>query len=301
MKICMLLMLVIGTCFSQEVVTTSTDKTTTTTDKTTTTTPAPDTTTTPETTTATTPETTTVTPTTTTQPPSPAPSSFYRFPSVGVPCIMLTGDFRATVQYTDDKQEIKRAVLKVPVPSVVSTNVTISGKCLTPENTSFISLHWGPERSNFTVSFNLTSDSKWELSGISLERQITAEDFPGAADEGKTIRINGSLPGLSHVSIAVNKSLSCRSVVESSDFSAQVAASNETYKVTATALGYKFEAFNTGATTDEQLQDGAQCSQDDTSDLIPLAVGVALAGLVLIVLISYLVGRRRRASAYQSV
>lgn len=295
-------MLVIGTCFSQEVVTTTAGKTTpTTTGKTTTTTP--ETTTTTTTTTTPAPDTTTSTPAppTTTVPPAPTPAPFFRFPEQGTPCIMLTGDFRATVQYKDDKKESKRAVLRVPVPNSESTNVTLSGNCRTDKNTSFVSLHWGPEENTFTLSFNLTSATKWEFTGVTLDYHVSAEDFPGAADIGKTLHLNGTLPGLSHVSVAVNSSLSCRSLVESSAISAQVSGSNETYTATATALGYKLEAFNTDPTPGDSLQGGIQCAQDDTSDLIPLAVGVALAGLVLIVLISYLVGRRRRASAYQSV
>lgn len=43
------------------------------------------------------------------------------------------------------------------------------------------------------------------------------------------------------------------------------------------------------------------CTADNISDVVPIAVGCALAGLVVIVLIAYLVGRRRRSGAYQSV
>lgn len=45
-----------------------------------------------------------------------------------------------------------------------------------------------------------------------------------------------------------------------------------------------------------------QCPADDATDVVPIAVGGALAGLVIIVLIAYLVGRKRsRARGYQSV
>ena len=37
------------------------------------------------------------------------------------------------------------------------------------------------------------------------------------------------------------------------------------------------------------------------SDIIPIAVGCALAGLVLIVLIAYVIGRRKSHSGYQKV
>jgi len=50
-------------------------------------------------------------------------------------------------------------------------------------------------------------------------------------------------------------------------------------------------------------RDGQLCAQDEEfSDIIPIAVGAALAALVVIVLIAYFIGRRRsRRLAYQSV
>jgi len=46
-----------------------------------------------------------------------------------------------------------------------------------------------------------------------------------------------------------------------------------------------------------------ECATDDkTDDIVPIVVGCALAGLVIIVLIAYMVGRRRsRQKGYQSV
>ena len=43
-------------------------------------------------------------------------------------------------------------------------------------------------------------------------------------------------------------------------------------------------------------------SDDDSNSIVPIAVGAALAGLVVIVLIAYLIGRRRsRRQGYESV
>uniref|UniRef100_A0A8C3W922 Lysosome-associated membrane glycoprotein 1 n=1 Tax=Catagonus wagneri TaxID=51154 RepID=A0A8C3W922_9CETA len=44
-----------------------------------------------------------------------------------------------------------------------------------------------------------------------------------------------------------------------------------------------------------------ECQLDENSMLIPIAVGGALAGLVLIVLIAYLVGRKRSHAGYQTI
>ena len=48
--------------------------------------------------------------------------------------------------------------------------------------------------------------------------------------------------------------------------------------------------------------DPTQCSADEkTNSIVPIAVGAALAGLVVIVLIAYLIGRRRNRKGYESV
>ena len=40
---------------------------------------------------------------------------------------------------------------------------------------------------------------------------------------------------------------------------------------------------------------------DSDSDIVPIAVGCALAGLVLIVLIAYVIGRRKSHRGYEKV
>jgi len=44
------------------------------------------------------------------------------------------------------------------------------------------------------------------------------------------------------------------------------------------------------------------CPEDSRiSNIVPIAVGAALAGLVVIVLVAYLIGRRRTKRGYESV
>jgi len=55
------------------------------------------------------------------------------------------------------------------------------------------------------------------------------------------------------------------------------------------------------STTSGQFGDAESCS-NETSDIVPIAVGCALAALVVIVLIAYVIGRRRnRARGYESM
>lgn len=44
-----------------------------------------------------------------------------------------------------------------------------------------------------------------------------------------------------------------------------------------------------------------ECQVDRDQMLIPIIVGAALAGLVLIVLIAYLIGRKRSHAGYQTI
>jgi lysosomal-associated membrane protein 1/2 len=50
------------------------------------------------------------------------------------------------------------------------------------------------------------------------------------------------------------------------------------------------------------FSDSESCDASSTRDIVPIAVGCALVGLVVIVLVAYLIGRRRsRQQGYQSV
>jgi lysosomal-associated membrane protein 1/2 len=63
----------------------------------------------------------------------------------------------------------------------------------------------------------------------------------------------------------------------------------------------QLEAFNTKK-NNNQFATAKDCDAIDTPDIVPIAVGCALAGLIVIVLIAYLVGRRRaQARGYLSM
>ncbi|XP_060891904.1 lysosome-associated membrane glycoprotein 1a [Labrus mixtus] len=53
--------------------------------------------------------------------------------------------------------------------------------------------------------------------------------------------------------------------------------------------------------TTNQFATAEECQIDQTQMLIPIIVGAALAGLVLIVLIAYLIGRKRSHAGYQTI
>lgn len=44
-----------------------------------------------------------------------------------------------------------------------------------------------------------------------------------------------------------------------------------------------------------------ECQMDQNQMIIPIIVGAALAGLVLITLVAYLIGKRRSHAGYQAI
>jgi len=62
------------------------------------------------------------------------------------------------------------------------------------------------------------------------------------------------------------------------------------------------EAFQDHPNTRPTFSAPSVCPADDVTDIVPIAVGASLAALVVVVLIAYLIGRRRsRSRGYQSV
>ncbi|XP_010894633.1 lysosome-associated membrane glycoprotein 2 isoform X2 [Esox lucius] len=77
----------------------------------------------------------------------------------------------------------------------------------------------------------------------------------------------------------------------------------QTYNVTDTLTLYTFELhIQPFGVKNEQFETAVECFMDsDLSFLVPIAVGVALSFLIILVLISYLIGRRKSRTGYQSV
>lgn len=235
--------------------------------------------------------------------PHPSPDEFYRVTEDNVTCVMYGGDVSFSVSYAQTSGKSGTATVKVPQPgnddahSTGSCNASVSG-------IQFINITWGPTNtmSSFQLQFNSTdSNNKWMLINVDAKIFLDETTFHNATDAGRYLTVSGEFPGLNNVAVDTNSSLVCRAAVGSTNFTALVnATSAPGYTVTGNAVGIKLQAFNSIPNM-KDLQQGMRCEADITSDLVPIAVGCALAGLVLLVLISYLVGRRRRAAAYQSV
>jgi len=228
---------------------------------------------------------------------APASADFFVVSDGDVDCIMFAGDFRMNVDYHDDKGVKKSAEVRLPAPG--DDGVSTTGSCGSENKTAVIKITYS-KNSTFSLTFDTSAPSMYELVGINLAVFMDSKKFAGSPDAGSVLDVTGQLPGLSHFPVKYNQSLSCRSNIESSNFTASVENSNQTYTASAHALGFQLQAFNS-ASSGNKLETGVFCTNDLTSDLVPIAVGCALAALVFLVLVSYLIGRRRRASTYESV
>jgi len=119
--------------------------------------------------------------------------------------------------------------------------------------------------------------------------------FPNSTE---TFDIDGTLDNVHLYPTNVNSSYRCNS---EDDVRIKVSGTaNQTVLIRFTHV--QMEAFR--SSENDKFGVASDCSADDilTSDIVPIAVGCALAALVVVVLIAYLIGRRRaRQRGYQSV
>ncbi|CAB3360310.1 Hypothetical predicted protein [Cloeon dipterum] len=255
-----------------------------------TTTPAA--TTTPATTTTSTTTTTTTTPkpTTTTAAPAPAPTTpapaqignWNVTDKNNITCMMLQATIQISVAYTT--ADNKTAVANMTVPAVGSS---ASGSCENNETQS-ISISWTPadleqtlsDKIDITFSLNVSTKA-YHVSKLAVSVYPNPTDKKLVVLEVEDVELPPIPFGMSYrCSPAEKFNLTENSFLEVSDLQVQ--------------------AFHTA--NDGKFGSASECQAGDTADIVPIVVGCALAGLVVIVLIAYLVGRRRsRQSGYLSM
>ncbi|XP_037787167.1 lysosome-associated membrane glycoprotein 1-like [Penaeus monodon] len=278
--------------------TTTTPEPTTTTPKPTTTTPEP-TTTTPEPTT-TTPEPTTTTPEPTTTTPEPVTTSApetnfnYNVTENNVTCVMVQGTISFTVNYTTKTN--KTAVVTVTVPE---HGGTVTGTCNGTEGEQYIEITWGAvnETSSTRMTFNRTKDS-WSLIDFTAT-VFMGKNFVNSTIYGEKLDLAMNY-NFSPLEIGVNRSFNCHSHLSAFNVTGTLDGAEYELPLGSDLTNIQIQAYNE-IVGEKDFVDSVHCTADNTSDVVPIAVGCALAGLVVIVLIAYLVGRRRRSAAYQSV
>ncbi|XP_044284572.1 lysosome-associated membrane glycoprotein 1 isoform X2 [Varanus komodoensis] len=212
--------------------------------------------------------------TTSSAPPTPSKipdTGRYNVTGLHGTCLLASMGLQVNVTYTTKNKTDKSEVLNLPA------NASYSGTC-----------------ENATVTLNVTSRSVSIF--LSFAQNSSTEKYflqvisvsAGLPPEAARKTINAVNNTLSALQATVGKSYKC--VSKESIWLSSIASVN-IYNVQIQAFkisGNKFGAVE-------------ECPQDENNMLIPIIVGAALAGLVLIVLIAYLIGRKRSHAGYQTI
>nr|KAG5697908.1 hypothetical protein BaRGS_026846 [Batillaria attramentaria] len=242
------------------------------------------------------PATTTEPPVTTTLPPPSKPNT-YTVNGNNETCIV----FQATIifnNFTYEKKDNTTGTVNDIFIPYNSSDVQYSGNCGDENSTTqTLNITFNTDW-QLTLTFakgaaedasQLGASDKYSLRDIDLTYNTTS--FPDVKTAGQ-VKVNatnlknyltGSAGGSYRCDTNLPQSLSNGVVFETRDL--------------------QYKAFNTDNDTTFSSDNVSECPGDDESNsIVPIAVGAALAGLVVIVLIAYLIGRRRsKRQGYESV
>ncbi|NWV70030.1 LAMP1 protein, partial [Malurus elegans] len=229
--------------------------------------------------------TTTVVPTTPKQttsqtPTSPPPTSSPSNPAVGKynvtgpsgTCVLAYMGLQLNITYPKKDEKMGLDLL-----NFVPRDTTASGRC---DNTSaLLNLTFEKTRVIFQFALNASAE-KFFLQGVSVSTTLPPE--------AKNPTFEASNNSMSELRASVGNSYKC--------------SSEENLQVTDQALlnvfNVQIQVFKIDG---DKFGPVEECQLDENNMLIPIIVGAALAGLVLIVLIAYLIGRKRSHAGYQTI
>jgi lysosomal-associated membrane protein 1/2 len=207
----------------------------------------------------------------------------------GSMCIMFETGIRMAFNYKNSTHNVTGAIVDVPVDAMSD------GVC--GELVQNLTLHFFSDW-QLTISFTLnTSTNLYYMNALSLHYAFHTgrQPFPQAYNFNSTSA--WTLDGDSFVT-SVGTSYVCTSQ--------QTMFENETLQSNVGFVRINFydswvEAFRGNNTSTEFAHSGGRCSDDELSLLIPIIVGACLAGLIVIVLVAYFIGRHHAKRGYENV
>lgn len=222
--------------------------------------------------------TTAVPPKTTTAAPSPVPPGIpergnYTVTNGNKTCLLALMGLQLNITYLSKSQNKTVTEVRNLQPNKTSS----SGSCGVTVST--LKLTEDLQMTNLSFIFTLNSTTqKYLLSALS---------------------VSASWPDMKETFSAVNNSLA---YLQGSAGRSFMCSSEQTLAVVPTfsinTFRLQLQPFNV---TGNQFAAAEECRLDKENMLIPIIVGAALAGLVLIVLIAYLIGRKRTRAGYQTI
>ncbi|KAG7465069.1 hypothetical protein MATL_G00172320 [Megalops atlanticus] len=211
--------------------------------------------------------TTTVIPPTTAPPPVPPPSTgTYKLNTAGNGTVCLLASMGLQISYNDslDFQKVNLDPNKTEVTGTCGSNNSSAALVLTSDK--------------IAVAFTFIEEGKkFFLHAVN----VTVKHINGTS-------FNAANTNLSLWQATVGSSYMCN----------KEQTQNVTDTLSLYTLKLQVQPFEV---KNDKFSTAHECSLDDTSILIPIIVGAALAGLIFIVVIAYLIGRRRTYVGYQTL
>jgi lysosomal-associated membrane protein 1/2 len=208
-------------------------------------------------------------------------------------CIISHMAVLMTFNYT--KTDNKTAVVKYAIPA----NAAVTGACGFNGSKAYIELTFF-EDWTLQLDFKNETTKKYAIEKITLSYSVHDKYFPNiTSTDNKTAE--AMLMNQTIGEAPLGNVYSCKSEELLKDFT--FTPGTNVFLQAMTMSDVKLSAYQNVTTKDDGYTlDYYYCADDSAvNNLVPIIVGAALAGLVLIVLIAYLIGRKRRQTGYESV
>jgi len=180
------------------------------------------------------------------------------------------------------------------VTFAVPASAVASGSCFgVNKTTASVSLSWAKGLATFTLGFNMMKDGSWGTASMNYNFSTANPVFVQPIDNPPFIA-GGLKKGADLKMYHATKGHSYQC-----DREEDVSLENDVV-VSFANLQMQPLKLNGGKFNDADVCP-KKTDDNSTSSIVPIAVGCALAGLIVIVLIAYLVGRRRGNRGYQQV
>jgi lysosomal-associated membrane protein 1/2 len=200
-------------------------------------------------------------------------------------CIRMQAAIRMDINYATNNGSTKTATI-LSQKDVVVDEVNSQCDNSSRDTNETLALNFGQNRTlefHFTRDPQITTDksgNRWQLYKIEFAFVYDAATFPDSADLDKNATLTNTNTTLSGIATSCDRSFSC-SKTGTIDVT-------DRFKISFSNL--RTQPFITK--DDFSTPDHCQADQE-TTDLIPIIIGAALATLVIVVLIAYLIGRAR--------
>ncbi|KAM4700925.1 lysosome-associated membrane glycoprotein 1 [Discoglossus pictus] len=221
----------------------------------------------------TTPTHTTVAPTTAPVPPTTPQVGQYYVNGTSGYCLMAKMGLQLNINYT--KKDGKVALY---IFNIEPQNMTVNGSCT---NTSAkLSLSSETVFIVFTFAMNTSTNDVFYLGGVEMNTTLPLD--------AKVPQFKADNYTLMYLKTSAHRSYKCNA--------------KQTLEITSS---FSINTFNLQLqpfdVEENKFGPAVECMVDENGMLVPIVVGAALAGLVLIVLIAYLIGRKRSHAGYQTI